>query len=790
MAMKNALIIFIISGLFIPLKRAENQQLQSFSLAEVRLLEGPFQRAQQADMKYMLALNPDRLLAPFLIDAGIEPKAPRYGSWESLGLDGHTAGHYLSALSFMYASTGKEELIKRLDYMIDWLARCQEKNSNGYVAGIPDGKSLWNDIAAGKINVGSFSLENRWVPLYNIHKLFAGLRDAYLVAGNRQALDVLIKLTDWFYDLTRNLTDEQIQTMLRSEHGGLNEVFADVSVITGDQKYLTLAKRFSHRLILDPLIEGKDELTGLHANTQIPKVVGFERIAELTGNEEWANAARFFWSRVVDNRSVSIGGNSVREHFNPVNDFSSMIESVQGPESCNTYNMLKLTRFLFLADQECKYMDYYERALFNHILSSEEPDKGGFVYFTPMRPRHYRVYSQPQQCFWCCVGTGMENHGKYGLMIYSHNEKDVFVNLFIPSVLKWEEKGITITQQTKFPFQDNTEIKLKMLVAQAFKLKIRYPAWVRQGEMKISVNGQPFRFSEDPSSYVSIDRKWKSGDVVSVTMPMHTHIEYLPDSSSWASIEYGPVVLAAITDTTDLNGLYADDSRMGHVANGPLYPLEDDPVIVSEDKDFVAGVHPVNGKPLTFTMPDLIYPEKYRNLELVPFSGIHEARYMIYWLVMTADSLESRNKALREKEDQLLAIESMTVDQVAPGEQQPEAEHNFKGENTESGVFQGKHWRHAKGWFSYDLNNTGREGCILRVTYYGLDRGRNFDILVNDQVIATVKLDGSHGNAFFEKEYTIPQDILDGNQNDVLNVKFKAHKGSVAGGIYYLRLIK
>ena len=214
------------------------------------------------------------------------------------------------------------------------------------------------------------------------------------------------------------------------------------------------------------------------------------------------------------------------------------------------------------------------------------------------------------------------------------------------------------------------------------------------------------------------------------------------------------------------------------------------PVIVSEDKDFVAGVHPVNGKPLTFTMPDLIYPEKYRNLELVPFSGIHEARYMIYWLVMTADSLESRNKALREKEDQLLAIESMTVDQVAPGEQQPEAEHNFKGENTESGVFQGKHWRHAKGWFSYDLNNTGREGCILRVTYYGLDRGRNFDILVNDQVIATVKLDGSHGNAFFEKEYTIPQDILDGNQNDVLNVKFKAHKGSVAGGIYYLRLIK
>ena len=738
----------------------------------------------------MLSLEPDRLLAPFLIDAGIEPRAERYGNWESIGLDGHTGGHYLSALALMYAATGNEKLPERLDYMIDWIGRCQEKNGNGYVSGIPGGKSMFMEIAEGKVDAGSFSLANRWVPLYNIHKLFAGLRDAYLVAGNEKAREILVKLTDWFCNLSADLTDEQIQVILRTEHGGINEVFADVYTITGDKKYLTLAERYSHRFILDPLITGKNELTGLHANTQIPKVIGFKRIADLSGNKDWDAAAAFFWDLVRENWTVSIGGNSVREHFHPAGDYSSMMESNQGPETCNTYNMLRLTKLLFLSDPEAMYMDYYERALYNHILSSVHPEKGGFVYFTPMRPRHYRVYSRPQLCFWCCVGTGLENHGKYGEMIYAHNDRDIFVNLFIPSTLDWKEKGISLSQQTDFPYRESTSFILRPDKPEKFSLNIRYPGWIKLGEMKIKINDKEIKSLKMKGAFVALERKWKSGDLVTVSLPMHTRPEYLPDHSTWASIIHGPIVLAAVTDTTDLTGLFADDSRMGHVANGPLYPIDKAPVIVSKDRDFAAAIRPKGDKPLAFTMPGLIYPGEYDDLELVPFFGIHEARYMIYWPVITPDSLEKRTMAIREKEAQLLALEASTIDQVQIGEQQPEVEHNLRGEGTESGMHEGKRWRHAGNWFSYDLNNKNREGRILRITYYGLDAGREFDIMVNGMLLATVRNDGRNGNTFFDVDYPITQTISDSQQNDMLNVKFVARKGSVAGGIYGISLLR
>ncbi len=766
------------------------QPLKSFPLSSVRIAEGPFYQAQQADMRYMLELDPDRLLAPFLIDAGFEPKAERYGNWENTGLDGHIGGHYLSALSFMYASTGNDKLLQRLNYMIDWLAKCQEKNGNGYVGGIPDGKTMWKEIAVGKIEAGSFSLNNRWVPLYNIHKLFAGLRDAYIVAGNKKALDILIKLTDWFLDLTKNLSDDQIQKMLLSEHGGLNEVFADVSELTGNKKYLDLAQKFSHKLILQPLIERQNKLAGLHANTQIPKVIGFERISELTGNKDWAKAAEFFWETVTEKWTVSIGGNSVREHFNPVNDFSSMVESNQGPETCNTYNMLRLTKLLFLSSPDCTYMDYYERALYNHILSSEDPVKGGFVYFTPMRPRHYRVYSQPQESFWCCVGSGLENHGKYGELIYAHNDKDIFVNLFIPSSLVWKEKGISLVQQTKFPYEESTDIKLKLEKSQKFSIKIRYPSWVGKGELKIMVNGKEIPQANIPSSYVSIDRNWKSGDNITIRLPMQTKVEYLPDGSSWASVVHGPIVLAAVTDTTDLVGLWADGSRMGHVANGPLYPVEQAPMIVTNVKDFSSAVKEVSGKPLTFTMRDDIYPDKYKNLELVPFFSIQRARYELYWPVTTSDELEKKKLALHEHEEKILALEKQTIDQVAPGEQQPESDHNFKGEKTESGINADKHWRDAKGWFSYDLKDKNKEAKKLSVTYFGLDKGRIFDIIVNGTLLATVNLDGTSGNKFFDVNYDIPDIMIDQSKNGEINVKFIAHENSIAGGVYYIRLLR
>jgi DUF1680 family protein len=776
MQLKFVISVFV----FLVFSCISHSQVKSFPISQIRLLDGPFKQAQETDLRYMLALEPDRLLAPFLRESGIAPRAAGYGNWEGTGLDGHIGGHYLTALANMYAATGNTEVLRRLNYMINWLDSCQRKNGDGYVGAIPGGKALWQEIASGKINAGAFSLNNKWVPWYNIHKLYAGLLDAYVIAGNKKAKEMLVQLSDWCVRLTSSLSDEQMQTMLRCEHGGMNEIFAHVYSITNDKKYLDLARRFSDRRILNPLLQAKDSLTGLHANTQIPKVIGYKQIAAVSDDSDWAGAAEFFWTTVVHNRSVVIGGNSVREHFHPATDFSSMLESKEGPETCNSYNMLKLTRQMFLSDPSAKYADYYERTLYNHILASQHP-QGGFVYFTPMRPRHYRVYSQPQQGFWCCVGSGMENHTKYGELIYAHDEKNIYLNLFIPSVLSWKEKGIMLRQNTAFPFSENSTITLTLPKPAKFSVFVRYPSWVEKGKMKVMVNGKPVVVNPGATGYAAIEQLWKSGDKIAVTVPMHTSVEPLPDQSSWVSFLYGPIVLAAATEKTNLKGLRADDSRMGHIANDSLYPVEDAPFLVSSAN----ALQPVAGKPLTFSASSVIHPAKYNDLQLIPFFLLHDARYMLYWPISSPGELEKKKQLLREQEQSKLALESRTVDQVAPGEQQPESDHNFKGERTESGIHRDRHWRHAAGWFSYDLKNEGK-GHVLRITYYGLDKDRDFDIFLNNKLFQTVHLDGKGGDNFIDVDYTLPQEMLTLN---TITVKFAARAGSVAGGIYYVRLL-
>ncbi|MFV8376280.1 beta-L-arabinofuranosidase domain-containing protein [Flavobacterium sp. LB1P71] len=766
----------------------QSSQLQSFPLSSVRLLEGPFKAAQETDMKYILALNADRLLVPYLREAGIESKSKSYANWENTGLDGHIGGHYLSALSEMYAATGNKQIKERLDYMLDVLEKCQQKNGNGYIGGVPGSKALWEEIAKRKIDAGSFSLNNKWVPWYNIHKVYAGLVDAYTLTGNEKAKKMLIQLSDWCLNLTATLSDDQIQQMLRSEHGGMNEVFADVAAITGDKKYLVLARKFSHKAILDPLLKDTDALNGIHANTQIPKVIGFMRVAEVSRDKEWANAAKFFWNTVVNNRTISIGGNSVREHFNSATDFSSMLESREGPETCNSYNMLKLSKHLFLADPSSKYIDYYERTTYNHILSSQHPD-GGFVYFTPIRPRHYRVYSESQQSFWCCVGSGLENHGKYGELIYAHDKQNLYVNLFIPSTLNWKEKGITLTQNTKFPFEEQSSIRLTLKKSQQFTIKFRYPSWVENGKMKITVNNKEISLTKDVNSYVSIERKWKTGDVIAVVLPMQNKTEQLPDKSAWVSFVRGPIVLAAVTDTTDLVGLHADDSRMGHIANGPIYPIEDAPLLVSNNSHLATSLKAVANKPFTFSASDLIYQEKYKNLQLVPFFQIHDARYMLYWPYTTKEKLPEIQKAMKEREEAQMKLEAITVDVVTAGEQQPESDHNFKGDKTDTGMFKERHYRNGQGYFSYDLKNNNLEARKLRITYFGADKNRNFDIYVNDVLVASMNMDGSEGNQFIDKIIELPEAILNAKPK-ILQVQFKAKPNSTITGIYEVRVLK
>ena len=509
------------------LGKAQNApQVSYFPLQNVKLLDSPFLQAQQTDLHYILALDPDRLLAPFLREAGLQPKAPSYTNWENTGLDGHIGGHYLSALSMMYAATGDTAVYNRLNYMLNELNRAQQTVGTGFIGGTPGSLQLWKDIKAGKIRAGGFDLNGKWVPLYNIHKTYAGLRDAYLYAGSDLARQMLIAFTDWMIDITSGLSDEQMQDMLRSEHGGLNETFADVAEITGDKKYLELARRFSHKLILDPLIKEEDKLTGMHANTQIPKVIGYKRIAELSQDDknwnhaaEWDHAARFFWNTVVNHRSVCIGGNSVREHFHPSDNFTSMLNDVQGPETCNTYNMLRLTKMLYqnshnpnqTNEPDPNYVNYYERALYNHILASQEPDKGGFVYFTPMRPGHYRVYSQPETSMWCCVGSGLENHTKYGEFIYAYRKDTLYVNLFIPSQLTWKEQGIILTQETRFPDDGKVTLRIDEAPKKKRTLMIRIPEWANHSKgYSVSINGKRKMFvMAKGNQYLPLSRKWK-----------------------------------------------------------------------------------------------------------------------------------------------------------------------------------------------------------------------------------------------------------------------------------------
>lgn len=760
-------------------------RLQVFPLSSVQVLESPFRQAQQTDLKYMLALDPDRLLAPFLREAGIATTAKTYGNWENTGLDGHIGGHYVSALANMYAATKNAEVYRRLVYMIDWLDSCQQKNGDGYVGGVPGGKATWQEINQGKIEAAPFSLNGKWVPLYNIHKTYAGLRDAWMLAGIEKSKKAFLKYCDWFYQLTAGLSDEQFQKLLRSEHGGMNEIFADAAEISGDKKFLELSKKLSHRFILEPLLHQKDALTGLHANTQIPKVIGFMQIGLLTGDTAWQNAAEFFWNTVVKNRSVSIGGNSVREHFNAPDNFSLMLESREGPETCNTYNMLRLTRNLFLAHPKAHYLDYYERSLYNHILSSQHPG-GGFVYFTPIRPAHYRVYSQADEGFWCCVGSGLENHGKYGEMIYAHDEKNIYVNLFIPSKLTW--KGFELTQENKFPFEQTSRIHVKTENAVAFTVFLRKPSWL-QGDMKVMVNGKAFKPVMSGSGFAAIERTWQNGDVIGIALPMKVAVEQLPDRSPWYSFTYGPLVLAAAIDSSKLEGLRADDSRMGHVAAGPLLPVHEAPLLVANVKQLAAAIQPVQGKPLHFSASSVIYPSKYKKLQLIPFYQIHDARYMLYWRVTDKNGLAAIQRETSEKEKAMLALEAITLDQIAPGEQQPEVEHGFKGDRSETGLFNEWHWRNAQGWFSYELKNKNNAAKKLRVTYAGKERNRGFDIYLNDQFFKTVILDGSGGDGFIDVDYDIPAE-LNKDADGKLVVKFVAKDGQATARVFYVRLLK
>ena len=754
-------------------------KVEYFGISDVRLTRSAFKHAEDMDIQYLLALNPDRLLAPYLKGAGLTPKADNYTNWENTGLDGHIGGHYLSALSFMYAATGNEEIGRRLDYVLSELKRCQDTAGDGYLCGVPDGRKMWKEIEQGNVRAATFGLNDRWVPLYNIHKIYAGLRDAYLVAHREEAKDMLVKLTDWMERTTANLTDAQMQDMLRSEHGGLNETFADVAAITGDKRYLTLAHRFSHDIILNPLLKQEDKLTGIHANTQIPKVIGFKRIADIEKNDDWSKAADFFWHTVVNNRSITIGGNSVYEHFHPADNFEPMRTSEQGPETCNTYNMLRLTKMLYATSADAKYMDYYERALFNHILSTQDPVQGGFVYFTPMRSGHYRVYSQPQTSFWCCVGSGLENHARYGEMIYAHKGNDqLYVNLFIPSTLEWGD--INIEQSTSFPDEEGTSVIVtsKKGKNKKFTLNIRVPEWVNEGELSLTINGKTEKVNI-ADGYVKVNRSWKDGDKLHISMPMHLRAIDMPDNSHNYSFLYGPIVLASRMGTQRQDGMFADDSRGGHIAQGPRLPLQNMPVVVGSTEDILSHITKTDGK-MEFTLKG-VSPENYEGMKLEPFYRIHESRYMVYWPVLSASEVAKRQEEVARQESIAQALEARTADKVTCGEQQPESDHFVKMEWSGTGNDGGVQWRETRQWFSYRMKTNGRKVTAVRIAFRP-ENNRDARVLINDTEIG---LFSTADNGVIE--IPVKADVIGKAEN--LTLKIAKGNKDITPHIYEVRLI-
>lgn len=765
-----------------------------FPLGDITLLDGPLKHARDLNVQVLLKYDCDRMLAPYRKEAGLQPRKPSYPNWD--GLDGHVGGHYLSALA-INAATGNEECRKRMEYMISELQLVLDANNqrpeawcHNYIGGVPNSAKMWTAFSKG--DFGPYF--GTWAPFYNIHKMYAGLRDAWLYCGNEQAKNLFLKFCDWAVDITRDLNDEQMEKMLGNEHGGMNEVLADAYAITGEQKYLNCARRFSHKLLLVPMEEGKDCLDNMHANTQIPKVIGYQRIAELAHDVQYHNASEYFWEIVTRQRSLALGGNSRREHFPTKENCIDYINDIDGPESCNTYNMLKLTEDLNRVKPNGMYGDFYETAMFNHILSAQHPQHGGYVYFTSARPRHYRNYSAPNEAMWCCVGTGMEDHGKYGQFVWTHDkgvkaEDDaLYVNLFVASELNWKDRKMVIRQQTAFPYAETSVVEVAKGKG-TFILKVRKPSWCEN----FTVKGVGFDAdSYEENGFVCMKRKWKKGDQVKISMPMHAYIKPMINVPQYVAIMYGPILLGMKTGTEDMRSLIADDSRFGQYAGGKKLALDEAPILLPKHLDDIAkNLKPVPGKPLHFKLAT--HMENTIDGELQPFFEIHDSRYMMYWLALGENDYKAYMQKLADEEKARQALEARTVDKVNPGEQQPETDHRMETDDSNKGNTEGIFFRDAKDghYFSYLMQTKGETNLSLQLKFWGQDEWRTseFDIYVNDKLLCSVN--NSHRwrtTQFKTVDYAIPSEFVKGKKE--IRVKFVAHKGKQVGQIYGVRLVK
>ncbi len=740
-----------------------------FSLQDVRLADGVFKHAMELDRKWLLSFEPDRFLSGFRTESGLTPKAPKYGGWEGGGLAGQTFGHYLSACALMYGSTGDEQLLLRISYCMQQLDTCQQAFGNGLVAGFPRAKELFAEVARGEIRTKGFDLNGGYVPLYNMHKLFAGLTDVYYQTGNPLAYKIVTRLAEYMYSVFAPLTDAQIQQVLVAEHGGFNESMAEIYALNGDKKFLILAGRMNHRELTDALAQGRDELAGKHANTQIPKIVGVMREYELSQDPAYFQIANFFWDAVVHNHTYVIGGNSEAEHFGASRRTYDRITD-KTCETCNSYNMLKLTKALFHDHPQAEKADFYERTLYNQILASQNPNDGMVCYMSPLVSGARKHYSNPFDAFWCCVGTGLENHARYGEFIYSTNAQDaLYVNLFIPSKLSWKKRAVTFIQQTRFPDSDTINYTVQAEKSQKFTLNLRYPSWAKQG-YALLVNGKEVKADTPPShpgEYLQLTRKWKNGDRIQYILPMSiTSEEALGDSTQRAYL-YGPIVLAST--------LPGEEKTIPVVVTDHL--TQADRMVQVDESAY----------PPAFTM-NATWPAPY---PMIPYYKTVDARTVVYFEHYSQQQWAERKDQILLQKDKELWIKEQTISSFQPGEMQPERDHAFEGENLELGEMHGRKFRKAPngGSFSFKMDVLPEQPIDLMCTYWG-DLGDiyKFKVEVDGVPVSTVIIHW-WGGAFIDKVYHIPGEVTKGKSK--VTVAFRAlDEKSVAGPLFHCKTLK
>jgi uncharacterized protein len=779
---------------FKPIQNAVPFVAPPLPLSDVRLTGGPLKRAQDLDAAYLLQLEPDRMLYYLRLRAGLKPKANEgYGGWDGEGrqLTGHIAGHYLSAVSLMYAATGDPRFKERADCLVRELKEVQDNQGDGYIGALManaprpratnapapkpdappplvDGKERFEDLGKGIIQSSGFDLNGMWSPWYVEHKLFAGLRDAYRLTGNRTALEVEIKFAGWVDRLLGGLTEDQIQRMLNTEFGAMNEIMADLYADTGDARWLKAYRYFWHRAVVEPLARGEDRLGGLHGNTQVPKLYGELKHYASTGDVTNGNAARFFWDSVVFHHSFATGGHGHDEYFGPPDQLSNTVDG-RTAETCNVYNMLKMTRTLFALDPKPQYAEFHERALFNHILASIDPEDGRTCYMVPVGRGVTHEYQDMLKDFTCCVGTGMESHALHGDGIYYATSDKLWVNLFVPSKADWKAAGVKIELQTDFPEGASATLKLALASPKTLTVAVRRPLWAGEG-FAVLVNGKAVADVRAAGAFVEMKREWRDGDSVQLALPKSLRTEPVPDNSRRVALLWGPLVLAG--------DLGPEERRGGFVEDVPVFVVENQPVS--------KWLQPVSGRPGVFRTAGV---GRERDVDCVPFYRLHRRTYAVYWDLYTPEEWTRKAGVIAAERERQKKLEQATVAYAQPGEMQPERDFNQQGEDTAPDRVMGRPARRGTKWFSFDLPVDSKHPMAVVVTYYSDEwRKRTFEVLVDGRRVAEQVVEKSGPPHFFDVQYAIPEELVKDKRK--VTLRFSATQGNEIAAVFGIRMIR